>query len=347
MKVIDVRNVNEALAEAIPYIIDYGVEEESRNGAVLVAPEPVCTVYRKPIERVLFSGTRDANPFFHLMEALWMLDGRGDLGWPLQFNKRFKEYSDNGDTIHGAYGWRWRGYFMFDQLQTIVDHLKKNPNSRRAVLSMWCADGDLREHQLRPGAFGPAGEGGLSSRDIPCNTHTYFGVRDGKLDMTVCNRSNDIIWGAYGANVVHFSMLQEYLAAAIGVGVGSYNQFSNNFHAYTDVYPKDVLLTIAREGRYVDYYKLCPDMVEVPLMSVCEESWRVDLENFLGRSLPEGTLYNDDFFNKIAEPMYRAWFARKDCYVKAEEELSKMPRCAWRLAAELWVSRRKDKNNAA
>ena len=52
------------------------------------------------------------------------------------------------------------------------------------------------------------------------------------LDLTVCCRSNDVVWGAYGANAVHFSFLQEYLAGRMGVGVGTMYQLSNNFHGY-------------------------------------------------------------------------------------------------------------------
>ena len=48
--------------------------------------------------------------------------------------------------------------------------------------------------------------------EIPCNTAIYFKVREGKLNMTVSNRSNDVIWGTFGANVVHMSILQEYVA---------------------------------------------------------------------------------------------------------------------------------------
>ena len=81
-------------------------------------------------------------------------------------------------------------------------------------------------------------------KDKPCNTHIYFQVRrersfqggknthDDYLDMTVCCRSNDIIMGAYGANAVHLSILQEYIAASVGVYVGRYYQFSNNYHMY-------------------------------------------------------------------------------------------------------------------
>ena len=46
-------------------------------------------------------------------------------------------------------------------------------------------------------------------------------IKNGRLQMTVHCRSNDIIWGTYGANAVHFSILQEYVAARIGVDLGT------------------------------------------------------------------------------------------------------------------------------
>ena len=51
--------------------------------------------------------------------------------------------------------------------------------------------------------------------------------------MTVSNRSNDIIWGTFGANAVHMSMLHEYVASALMLHVGKYTQISDSFHAYT------------------------------------------------------------------------------------------------------------------
>src|SRR6185369_13562421 len=108
MREITVHNVNQALMEGLHWLLAVGEKEDSRNGLVLVSPVPVMTTYLRPCQRVLFSPMRDANPFFHLMEALWMLAGRDDLAWPLYFNSKFGAYSDNGVTVHGAYGHRWR-----------------------------------------------------------------------------------------------------------------------------------------------------------------------------------------------------------------------------------------------
>lgn len=216
MREIKVKNINYALSEALWWLRISGLREDSRNGPVLVAPGPVLTEYRHPEERVIFCPIRDANPVFHLMEALWMLAGESDIRFLLPFNSRFGEYAQN-NIQWGAYGRRWRSYFGRDQIVDTIKMLERDPNSRRAVIAMW----------------DPIMDGRHEGPDIPCNTHIYFDLRGGVLNMTVCCRSNDVLWGAYGANAVHFSVLQEVIATELRVDMGVYRQFSNNFHLYT------------------------------------------------------------------------------------------------------------------
>ena len=148
------------------------------------------TVYKKPWERVLLEKTRDANPFFHLVEAIWMMAGSENLRQLTHFNTGMNRFSDNGKTLNGAYGYRWFHTFKINQIEHAVQTLRADPDSRRCVVQMWNPWGDLDS----------------SSIDIPCNTNIYFKIREGELQMTVCNRSNDMIWGAYGANAVHMSV---------------------------------------------------------------------------------------------------------------------------------------------
>lgn len=75
---------------------------------------------------------------------------------------------------------------------------------------------------------------GAVSKDIPCNLGVLFRVNDNNLDMTVTNRSNDIIWGLYGSNHVQFSMLHIAFAESLGWELGTYTHVSNSFHAYLD-----------------------------------------------------------------------------------------------------------------
>lgn len=333
MRVIEVRNVNVALAQGIDHLLKDGKAGDSRNGNVLVAPTPVCTVYHTPQERVLFGEVRDANPFFHLMESLWMLAGANDLEFPRYFNKRFGEYSDNGQTVHGAYGYRWRRALKFDQLEAIVHELKTNPTSRRCVLQMWDASlagaADLDR----------AMQGG---KDVPCNTHIYFSIVKGVLDMTVCCRSNDIIWGAYGANAVHFSVLMEYMATAIGVQMGTYYQMSNNFHAYTDIFNHEKLAAMAKESIAANRYiteESFPGVVQpYPLISTDIKTWDADLAVFMSGNLAHA--FTDPFFQYVAVPMFMAWEQRKAKAGNGMFYINQMRAEDWKLACVEWILRR-------
>jgi hypothetical protein len=226
------RNVQAAYVQGIAVVREQGVPELTRNGTALVVPHPVVTTYARPLERVLLDPSRDANPFFHLLESIWMLAGRDDVASLAPYNAGLKNYSDDGVTYHGAYGWRWRSHFSdgkddLDQLARIIELLRTNPQDRRVVLSMW----------------DPAVDLGQEGADFPCNTQVYFRTRRVPddytyLDMTVMCRSNDAIWGAYGANAVHFSVLHEFVAAACGFQVGILHQLSNNLHAYDEALEK-------------------------------------------------------------------------------------------------------------
>lgn len=232
MRVIQTVNVNRAWSAGLQLLAYSAQEEDSRIGKVLVVDSPVTTVYSRPTERVLFCERRDANPFFHLFESMWMLMGRNDPQWldryVSDFSARFAEFEDG--RMHGAYGHRWRRTFpalwheraSSDQLQVLAELLRRDPGTRQAVLTMWSPQIDL----LAP------------TRDKPCNTHCYFRRRDDRLDMTILCRSNDMIWGTYGANAVHMSVMLEYVATMAGCRVGMMYQVSNNYHAYVDVLDK-------------------------------------------------------------------------------------------------------------
>lgn len=315
---IRARNVNEAYQEGLMRLYATGVRENSRNGEVLVLPNPMLTTYLKPAERVLFDEKRDANPYFHLMEALWMVAGRDDLEWLTRFNPRMTQFSDNGDGLKGAYGFRWQNYFELDQLYWVVSLLKMDPESRRAVIAMWDPNEDLC----------------TSSKDVPCNTHIYFDLRGDRLNMTVCCRSNDAVWGAYGANVVHFSVLQEFMAAWLKKPVGVYRQFSNNFHLYTKTHshllPPDQTTDPYIMGKVKPY----------PTVNGDAMSWRNDLNMFLSDPLGDH-VYEDKFFECVAAPMYSSWHDRRNKKNSGMLALQGMELDNdWRLACERWILRR-------
>lgn len=334
MEVIRVRNVHEALPEALYRLRVLGEERGSRNGPVIQFPEPVTTVYERPTERVIFYPERDANPFFHLYESLWMLAGRNDVDSVARYVKRMESFSDDGRTFHGAYGHRWRHWFTRDQLPIIIQQLRANPEDRRCVLQMWDPVFDL----------------GRDGKDFPCNISCIFQVApDGRLNMTVNNRSNDIVWGAYGANAVHFSYLHEYVARSIGVPVGRYYQVSNNLHAYrNEAFEKVAGLADLAANPFLGklpnpYYTL---EEPYPLMSIGQDAWDEELQMFLQRD--EVVLgMREPFFRHVAGPMVRAHHAYKqfkgaDRFDGALEHLQRCLAADWKLAAEQWVERRRE-----
>lgn len=213
-----VRNVNEALPLGLQLVAVAGDPTSSRGLEVFRVPGPVTTIYERPEERVLFDHHRDANPFFHLMDALWLLSGSNKVDVPAHYLNGIKQFSDDGATFHGAYGYRLRRSFGVDQIMRAVDMLITKPDSRQIVLSIWDPRRDL----------------GTVTKDMPCNDLIMLDVVNGRLNMTVCNRSNDVILGAYGANAVQFSILQEVIASMAGLERGFYVQQSNNYHVYSD-----------------------------------------------------------------------------------------------------------------
>lgn len=321
--VIHARNVSEALFLGKQVMEQYGVPVQTRNGPALEMPWPVCTVYTHPKERVLFYPERDANPFFHFMESLWMLAGRRDSEFVSEFSGNIGNYADPNGLFWGAYGHRWRYFFDKDQLDILVHRLKTYPNDRRSVLAMWDARSDLS----------PDNDG----LDYPCNTHIYLAVRSGRLNMMVCNRSNDMIWGAYGANAVHMSVLQEYLAARIGVQVGRYEQLSFNFHAYLSTFEK-IKDMEADYDPYL-YIEYGPRYVPPPLVE-CPEKFDSELHLWI-REPAMIRNYSNPVFSRLAVPMYRAWQCYKaGNYPGALEYLEAFHDHAWAKACREWIFRR-------
>ena len=327
MHVFRARNVHQAALEVACAVVEQPElthRTTSRNGDVRVFSEPVSTCYENPLERVIFWPERNANPFFHLLESLWMLAGRNDVAYIGGLLKRMHDYSDDGETLHGAYGYRWRCHFGEDQLARIAESLRKNPADRRQVLAMWDARSDL---------FGELGGVG---KDLPCNLlATFTRGAGGELNMMVANRSNDVVWGAYGANAVHFSYLQEYVANRIGCPVGKYWQVSSNFHIYDATWRLLEPITEDR-GSYPCPYS--DGSVAAYPLGADAPTFDAELHAFLDEGKCDGKV---PFFRDVAQPLAKAreiWKQEKDA-ARALHAAGDCKDSAWQRAAREWIGR--------
>jgi hypothetical protein len=329
MHTINARNVNEAYVLGARLLHYYGYIQKTRNGSAYVANEPVVTTYRRPMERVLFGEDRDANPYFHLFESLWILAGRKDVRWLAQFNSQIAKYSDDGEYFYGAYGFRMRRDTGGDMLAEAVTMLQKDRYSRRVYVPIYFPK-----------------DVGANSNDIPCNVGIKLEVDPAnRLNMLVFNRSNDMIWGTFGANAVHFSVIQEYVAGCVQAEVGWYEQVSGNFHAYTDVWEKHELDNVVQHGSFrVDPYE--NGLVRpYPLFTgdVTQAQWDRDLREFTNEAqgINPTEDYQTPYFQYVVTPLFDSWEfykqGNKGLAIIAAEECRAED---WRKACVEWLERR-------
>lgn len=316
------RNVHEALPLAVNVMNNHGVPRDSRNGPVKVLTGATAIEYEIPSERVLFHPERDANPFFHLMESIWMMAGANDVAFPATFAKNIASYSDDGKILHGAYGHRWRRHFGVDQIEWAINRLTANPDDRRVVIDMWSPEIDTLQADR-------------DGKDVPCNITLTLQINHlGRLDMCVFNRSNDMVWGALGANAVHFSFLQEFIARSVGCLLGSYWQISANFHAYLATLEKVKSLQVD-----INPYRV-HEVAPYPILG--ESGWRVWMED-ASILLDEGPIvgFRDPFFRRVVTPMYHAHAVyKRGEYEAAKEILQQCEATDWRRACIEWIDRR-------
>jgi thymidylate synthase len=275
-------------------------DELAPRGKKIRELRPAAFEYTNPLNRVVFLKGRKMNPFFLLAEALWILGGRSDVEWLTRYNKSIAEFSDDGVHFNAPYGERlrfwnandYRGFIFnpIDQLADVYKKFQKDIHTRQAVALIYNPLFDNASYE---------------GKDTPCNNVIFFKVRNNKLEMTVCNRSNDLHYGVF-TNLVQFSTIQEVIAAWLGIEVGTYTQFTDSLHVYLEDYgakETDKILTA---------YGINQEYIHTPNYARC------DVKQFTFENEPRISLGFDDFQEFIA-----AYFSHLDNYANDDEYMSK------------------------
>ena len=116
-----------------------------------------------------------------------------------------------GKVFEYAYGERIR---TGNALEEVLTMLKEDSSTRRAVLSIYHPD-DVRRAN--------------NGYEVPCVTQLYLRIRNGKLNMTLMMRSNDIV-SAFPSDIYGFMRFQESIAALLKIKIGTYTQFIGSAH---------------------------------------------------------------------------------------------------------------------
>ena len=213
------------------------------------------------------------------------------------------------------------------QLGEAISELKRDRDSRRALVAIWQPDRDAGYH----------------GKDMPCNFAVDFKVREKSLHTIVHNRSNDAIWGAYGSNVVQFSFLHQYVAMCLDVKLGPYVQISDSMHVYPDNEPTKTLLrelNLQTDPYLEGWVKPEPWIVGFEDAS----DWDTDLDKFFNLydedkiGSPEN--YQTDWWQYTVYPMWRAFQSyKKDDMASAASFASQVRSSDWKTAAVQLLAR--------
>lgn len=141
---------------------------------------------------VLTIPERKLNYRFAAAEAEWILRGSDRLADLEPYNARMAGFSDDGETLAGAYGVRFVA-----QLDHVVSKLREDPNTRQATMTTWIPN-------PRP------------SKDIPCTVALDFKIREGRLNTHVFMRSSDL-WFGLPYDVFAFTMMTCRVAERLNV----------------------------------------------------------------------------------------------------------------------------------
>lgn len=153
-----------------------------------------------------------------IAEQVWFISGaRKPEIFLRDFTRIWDDFTNPGDVVTVAYGYRWRRHFGRDQLGMLVNLLQKDPSSRHGVVVTWDPASD--------------GLGGASKGNVPCPYSFTVNIIGGRLNMMNVVRSNDMILG-FPHDVAGFALLQLILAQKLGVKPGVYTHTIANAHVY-------------------------------------------------------------------------------------------------------------------
>lgn len=166
-----------------------------------------------PLARLSRSETR-GKPYSCLGELLWYLSRDNRLDFIQNYIVRYKEESEDGETVYGGYGPRLFNRDGINQVQNVTNLLAEKPTSRRAVIQLFDAQDIDARHT-----------------EVPCTCTLQFVIRSKRLHLAATMRSNDAYKGL-PHDVFCFTMLQEIVARTLGVGLGRYRHFATSMHLY-------------------------------------------------------------------------------------------------------------------
>jgi len=206
--------------QLVRHVLDQGAPKADRTGTGtlsvfgyqlrfdLAAGFPLLTTKKLHLRSIIY-------------ELLWFLRGDTNVKW-LQENRVtiWDEWADANGELGPVYGYQWRSWPApdgrhIDQITSVIDQIRKNPDSRRHIVSAWnVADVD-------------------SMALAPCHALFQFYVANGRLSCQLYQRSADIFLGV-PFNIASFALLTMMVAQVCGLQVGDFVHTLGDAHLYVN-----------------------------------------------------------------------------------------------------------------
>ena len=234
--------------DLLTHILDHGTRKEDRTGTGTISTFgyqmrfdlskgfPVVTTKKLHLRSII-------------IELLWFLQGNTNIQFLKDNNVSiWNEWADENGNLGPVYGHQWRSWpdgngGTIDQITNLIASIKKNPDSRRLIVSAWnVADVD---HMALP----------------PCHTLFKFYVANGKLSCQLYQRSADTFLGV-PFNIASYALLTMIIAQVCDLELGDFVHTFGDAHIYSN-HLEQVDLQLSRECRPLPTMKINPTVKDI------------------------------------------------------------------------------------
>ena len=232
----------------LTHILDHGVKKEDRTGT------GTYSVFGYQMRINLADGfplvtTKKLHLRSIIHELLWFLQGDTNIKYLKDNNVSiWDEWADEEGNLGPVYGYQWRSWPTqdgghIDQISQVVEQIKKNPDSRRLLVSAWNVS-SVNDMALPP-----------------CHTMFQFYVAEGKLSCQLYQRSADTFLGV-PFNIASYALLTLMMAQVCELEPGEFIHTFGDAHLYTN-HIEQTKLQLSRECRPLPTMKINPDVKDL------------------------------------------------------------------------------------
>jgi thymidylate synthase len=234
-----------AYLDLLAHVLEHGTEKSDRTGTGtrsvfgwqmrfdLAQGFPLVTTKKLHLQSIIH-------------ELIWFLRGDTNIAYLKEHGVSiWDEWADASGDLGPVYGAQWRswptaGGGTVDQIRWVVDEIRRNPDSRRLIVSAWNV-GELPKMAL-----------------MPCHTMFQFYVADGRLSCQLYQRSGDIFLGV-PFNIASYALLTHMVAQVCDLEVGDFVHTLGDAHLYNN-HVEQAKLQLSREPLPLPRLKLNPDV---------------------------------------------------------------------------------------